>query len=148
MQYLPSNKLSVKTMKKYILAIFTATVLLGCADTKQQEKLLLDSVIAVHDKVMANNEHLMKNKMVLDSIVKNIPTPAIKDSAVVYLKLVDSADNAMGDWMHKFDAENKNKSHQEIMDYLSDQKKKIIVIEGQIDTAVNESNKYLSQFKK
>lgn len=135
-------------MKKYILAIFTATVLLGCADTKQQEKLLLDSVIAVHDKVMANNEHLMKNKMVLDSIVKNIPTPAIKDSATVYLKLVDSADNAMGDWMHKFDAENKNKSHQEIMDYLSDQKKKITVIEGQIDTAVKESNKYLSQFKK
>ncbi|SDD28062.1 hypothetical protein SAMN05216464_101287 [Mucilaginibacter pineti] len=139
-------------MKKILLAVITTSVLLGCNDAKkqqlQQEKHLLEDVIAVHDKVMANDEHLMKNKMVLDSMVKNIPTPAIKDSATVYLKLVDSADDAMGDWMHKFDAENKNKSHEEIMNYLGDQKKKIIVIEAQIDIAVKESNKYLSQFKK
>ena len=39
-------------MKKYIIAILTAGALSGCADAQKQEKLLLDSVIAVHDKVL------------------------------------------------------------------------------------------------
>lgn len=133
-------------MKKYIGVALTATVLFSCADTKKQEKALLDSVISVHDKVMANDESLMKNKMLLDSLVKNVP--AYKDSATVYLKLVDDADSAMSDWMHKFDVENKGKSHTEVMDYLGDQKKKITAIDAQINTAVTQSNKYLNQNKK
>ncbi|WP_419698296.1 hypothetical protein [Mucilaginibacter sp. NFX135] len=131
-------------MKKISLAILTAIVLLGCGDSKKQEKLLLDSVIAVHDKVMASDEQLMKNKMILDSIIKNAPTTVNIDSAKAYLKIVDNADDAMSDWMHKFDAENKGKSHQEIIDYLTDQKKKIAVIDSQINKAVTISNKYLN----
>jgi len=132
-------------MKKYIGIVLSLAILLGCADNKKQEKLLLDSVIAVHDKVMTNDEHLMKNKMLLDSIIKNVPA---KDSAKVYLKLVDDADSAMSDWMHKFDVENRGKSHQEIIDYLNDQKKKISAIDVQISKAINESEKYLNQNKK
>jgi hypothetical protein len=127
-------------MKKYILTLVTAFVLFGCADTKKQEKLLLDSVIAIHDKVMSSDEQLMKNKMLLDSLIKNNPN----DSAKVYLKQVDDADNAMSDWMHKFDAENKGKSHQQIIDYLTDQKKRITDIDSLINTAVSSSNKYLN----
>ena len=127
-------------MKKYIPTLITALVLFGCADTKKQEKLLLDSVIAIHDKVMSSDEQLMKNKMLLDSVIKHNPN----DSAKVYLKQVDDADNAMSDWMHKFDAENKGKSHQQIIDYLSDQKNKITLIDSQINTAVSSSNKYLN----
>jgi len=135
-------------MKKISLAILTTLVLFGCGDSKQQEKLLLDSVIAVHDKVMASDEQLMKNKMILDSLIKNAGTSVNQDSAKVYLKIVDDADNAMSDWMHKFDAENKGKSHQEIIDYLTDQKKKIAVIDSQINNAVTISNKYLNTTSK
>lgn len=131
-------------MKKYIFAVLAAAIIMGCADTKKQEKLLLDSVIAVHDKVMASDEHLMKNKMIIDSLIKHDSTTINIDSAKVYLKLVDDADDAMSDWMHNFDAENKGKSHQEIIDYLTDQKKKITVIDSQINIAVNSSNKYLN----
>ncbi|WP_183565100.1 hypothetical protein [Mucilaginibacter sp. SP1R1] len=131
-------------MKKYALTILTASLLLGCADTKKQEKLLLDSVIAVHDKVMASDEQLMKNKMILDSLIKRGSTTINIDSAKSYLKQVDDADDAMSDWMHKFDAENKGKSHQEVMDYLTEQKKKITVIDSQINVAVTNSNKYLT----
>jgi len=120
-------------------------LLLGCTDTKKQEKDLLNQVIAVHDKVMANDEQLMKNKMLLDSLVKNNAPNINKDTAKVYLKLVDDADNAMSDWMHKFDAENKGKSHQEIMDYLEAQKKLISKIDTQITIAVAGSTKYITQ---
>ncbi len=131
-------------MRKYFYTFFIATVLFGCADTKKQEKSLLDSVIAVHDKVMANNENLMKNKMLLDSILKNSTEPLIKDSVTLSLKMVDSADNAMNDWMHKFDVENKDKTHEQVMDYLHDQQKKITAIDSQINIAIAQSNKYLS----
>jgi hypothetical protein len=133
-------------MKKHIGFILTAAVIVGCADTKKQEKLLLDSVIAVHDKVMANDGHLMNNKMLLDSLVKNKPTA--KDSAIAYLKIVDGADSVMGDWMHNFDIENKGKSHQEIIDYLNDQRKKIGAIDSQINQAITQSDRYLNQNKK
>ena len=131
-------------MRRPILAVLTVIALSGCGDAKKQEKLLLDSVINVHDKVMGNEEHLMKNKMIIDSLIKNDSTRINKDSAKVYLKLIGDADDAMSDWMHKFDAENKGKSHQEIIDYLTDQKKKITIIESQIDSAVNGSDKYLT----
>ncbi|NHA03036.1 hypothetical protein G7092_04480 [Mucilaginibacter sp. HC2] len=135
-------------MKKISLVILTAVALCSCGDNKKQEKLLLDSVIAIHDKVMGSDEQLMKNKMILDSIIKKAPTTLNLDSAKLYLKIVDDADNAMSDWMHKFDAENKGKSHQEIIDYLTDQKKKIVVIDSQINKAVTISNKYLNTIPK
>lgn len=135
-------------MKKISLAILTAVALCSCGDNKKQEKSLLDSVIAIHDKVMGSDEQLMKNKMILDSIIKKAPATLNLDSAKLYLKIVDDADNAMSDWMHKFDAENKGKSHQEIIDYLTDQKKKIVVIDSQINKAVTISNKYLNTIPK
>jgi len=133
------------TMKKLSLALLAGIALAACTDTKKQEKDLLNQVIAVHDKVMASDEQLMKNKMLLDSLVKNNSTTINKDSAKVYVKLVDDADNAMSDWMHNFDAENKGKSHQEIMDYLEAQKKLISKIDTQIATAVAGSTKYITQ---
>ncbi|QEM04082.1 hypothetical protein DIU31_011400 [Mucilaginibacter rubeus] len=132
-------------MKKHLFAAAGIALLLGCTDTKKQEKDLLKQVIAVHDKVMANDEQLMKNKMLLDSLIKKNAPNINKDSAQVYLKLVDDADNAMSDWMHKFDAENKGKSHQEIMDYLEAQKKLISKIDTQINVAVSGSTKYITQ---
>jgi len=132
-------------MKKHLFAAAGIALLLGCTDTKKQEKDLLNQVIAVHDKVMANDEQLMKNKMLLDSLVKNNAANINIDTAKVYLKQVDDADSVMSDWMHKFDAENKGKSHQEIMDYLEGQKKLISKIDTQINVAVAGSTKYITQ---
>lgn len=132
-------------MKKILLALFAAVALTACNDTKKQEKELLNQVITIHDKVMAGDEELMKNKMLLDSLVKH-PSPKInQDTAKAYLKQINDADNAMSDWMHHFDAENKGKSHEEIMNYLDEQKKLIIKIDTQIAAAVAGSTKYITQ---
>jgi len=142
---LPSFITLSNPMKKHLFAAAGIALLLGCTDTKKQEKDLLNQVIAVHDKVMANDEQLMKNKMLLDSLVKNNAANINIDTAKVYLKQVDDADSVMSDWMHKFDAENKGKSHQEIMDYLEGQKKLISKIDTQINVAVAGSTKYITQ---
>lgn len=132
-------------MKKHLFVAIGTALLLACTDTKKQEKDLLNQVIAVHDKVMASDEQLMKNKMLLDSLIKHNAPNINKDTAQVYLKLVDDADNAMSDWMHKFDAETKGKSHQEIMDYFEAQKKLISKIDTQINVAVTGSTKCITQ---
>lgn len=133
-------------MKKIVIAVFIGFTLLGCTDKKTQEKALLDEVIKVHDKVMDGDEQLMKNKMRLDTLVKN-STASEKDSAVVYVKLLDNAENSMDDWMHKFNPDQTGKSHDETMAYLGSQKKQIMAIDSQLNAAINESNKYLLKVK-
>ena len=132
-------------MKKYLFIAAGAAILFGCADTQKQEKDLLNQVIAVHDKVMPSDVKLTENKMLLDSLLKHGAPTINKDSAQAYIKLVDDADNAMNDWMHKFDPEKKDKSHQEFMEYLEAQKKQINKIDTLVTVAVNSSTKYITQ---
>jgi uncharacterized lipoprotein NlpE involved in copper resistance len=133
-------------MKKIVIAVFIGFTLLGCTDKKAQEKTFLDEVIKVHDKVMDADEQLMKNKMQLDTLVKNSPASE-KDSAVIYVKLLNNAENSMEDWMHKFNPDQTGKSHDETMAYLGSQKKQIMTIDSQLNAAINKSNKYLLKVK-
>jgi hypothetical protein len=115
-------------MKKLFTAISISVLLYSCADTKKQEKDLFDQVIKVHDQVMGKEELIMTNKMQLDTIVKK--KPQLTEQATLHSKALDSADTRMENWMHNFDAENKGKSHEEIMTYLTGQKKQIDTIDS------------------
>jgi hypothetical protein len=132
-------------MRKLIFAAFIGLALASCSDGKKQEKDLLDKLLKVHDKVMMNDDALMKNKMVIDSLIK---LPA-KDSAekvnmkALSLKL-QASEEAMEIWMQKFEPDVTNKSHDEIMKYYEDQKKIILSVDSQMSSAITESNKYLS----
>ncbi len=115
--------------------------LCACTDKKAQEKAALDSVINVHDKIMGEDEQLMKNKLLLDSLVsKNTPA---KDSAVAWISRVVLADSAMSTWMHNFDPDMKGKSHDQKMGYLGQQKKLIKRLDTQMNVAVTGSRDFL-----
>ncbi|RFZ84845.1 hypothetical protein DYU05_04355 [Mucilaginibacter terrenus] len=131
-------------MNKIYIIAFAALLFNSCADPKEQEKKLLDEVINLHDQVMAKDGQLMKNKMQLDTLLKAHADSAAKNLSVS----LDSADAKMEDWMHKFDAENKGKSHEEIMTYLEGQKKQIAGIEQQFDSVINASTNFLKTAKK
>lgn len=140
-------------MKKAITAIVACVIFFGCTDNKQQEKALLDSVIAIHDKVMRNDDQLMHNKMKLDTLLKSKLT-GVSDTSAEKARLMgltiklNNAEDAMEKWMQKFDPGQKGKSHQEIMNYLSAQKSQVTAIDSQLNEAVNLSNQYLNQLKK
>jgi hypothetical protein len=137
-------------MKIFLTLFLLATLFFGCSEKKvpdkDQEKALFDEVIKIHDKVMGLDEELMKNKMLLDSAVKH-DIPAAKDSAKFYSNNLTLADSAMSTWMHKFDAENTGKTHEQIMNYLTDQKKQIMNVDLQIATAIEGADKYLTKIK-
>lgn len=131
----------------YIAAIASAMLITACTDTKQQEKDALNEVIKVHDQAMAKSEEAMKNKILLDSLTK---TSIVKDTdrATLVTNNLVTADKAMEDWMHQFNADYTGKAHEEIMQYLADQKKKVSQVNNQLDTAVNQSNQFISTYKK
>jgi division protein CdvB (Snf7/Vps24/ESCRT-III family) len=136
-------------MKKILIAAFIGMTLSACSDNKKQEKDLLNKVLKVHDKVMGNDDALMKNKMQLDSLLK---LPAKDTAEKVNMKALDiklrAAEEAMEIWMQKFEPDVTNKSHDEIMKYYDEQKKAIMSVDSQMNVAVTESNKYLSNRSK
>ena len=91
----------------------------------------------------------MKNKMLLDSLLK---LPAKDTAEKVNMKAIDlkltAAEESMETWMHKFEPDVTNKSHDEIMKYYDSQKKAINSVDSLMNAAISESNKYLSNRKK
>jgi hypothetical protein len=141
-------------MKKLLITALAGIILSSCTDTKDQQKTLLNDVIKIHDKVMNNEDHLMQNKMKLDTLLLKNNFQGVKDTAAekvqiraLNAKLV-SADGAMENWMQKFDPEQKGKSNAEIITYLTDQKKQVLAVDSQLNVAVKESSEYLSHLKK
>ena len=128
-------------IKKIAITLFAGLALLGCNNDKKEETALLNDVIKTHDKLMADDGQIMKNKMQLDSAT------ASKDSVTAYKKLLDSADNSMMDWMHKFNPDFTGKSHSEIMTYLTTQKAQILKLDSQINSAIKVSGNYILRAK-
>jgi len=134
-------------MKRIIAALFLSFVLFSCTDKKKQEKDLFDEVIKVHDRVMGKEDLIMTNKMQLDTLIKENRSPEITAVAMQHSKALDSADTNMENWMHNFDAENKGKSHEEIMTYLTGQKKQINAIDSNFNVVVANASKFIKQNK-
>jgi hypothetical protein len=131
-------------MKRILICVALAILAAGCSDDKNQEKLLLDTVIKTHDKLMADDGVIMKNKMALKPYAS---APATKDSVAIYAKTLSDADDAMMGWMNKFSPDFTGKSHEQIMAYLHGQKAQILKLDSQINNAVTASNQYLTKIK-
>jgi hypothetical protein len=131
--------------KKTLLIAIFALALFGCNDDKKQETTLLDSVKAVHDKIMADDGVIMNKKMQLKSIVAKDASK--QDSVAAYTKILGDADDVMMNWMNKFNPVFSGKSHQQIMDYLHQQQAELLKINLTLDSAIKVSNNYISKTK-
>ena len=136
-------------MKKIIFAAFIGLSLSACNNDKKQEEDLKNDLLKIHDKVMAHDDQLMKNKMQLDSLLK---LPAKDTAEKVNMKAMNlkltAAEEAMETWMGNFKPDFAGKSHDEIMKYYKDQQKGIMAVDSQMNVAITESGKYLSNIKK
>ncbi len=142
---------------KLIIAAFLL-IFAACKDNKKDEKKLEAEVMEMHEKVMGDGETAMKNKMKLDTLIMK------KDSVKKVFPAMDTsaenkkmrslstqilkADDAMSDWMHNYNPDFSGKPHQEVMDYLAQQKKIVGQINTQYKSVIQTSNQYLLKFKK
>lgn len=139
-------------MKKIWLLALACLAVAACSDDKAEEKKLMDGILATHDKVMATEDKAMTNKIQIDSLLK-LDKFAPQDSALLKADFktqsanLKAADEAMEDWMHKFDPDYKGKSHADVMEYLNIQNKEINKIDSQLNSSVNLSTKALAKYK-
>jgi len=131
----------------FIALILIACAFSACKDEKAEEKAQLTEVLKVHDKVMGNSENVVKYKTLLDTVIaQTTDSVKIADAKRVQEPLI-AGDDAMDKWMHEFDAENKGKSHDEIMDYLAKQKVILSRIDSQLVAASTNAKTFLSNKK-
>jgi len=109
-------------MRKTAFALSIILAVFGCTQKKADTKATLDDIIKVHDKVMSADEHLMNNKMKLDTLSKQ-DNIAGKDTIKMLIAKLTVADSSMETWMHNFDPDHKGKSEDETIAYMDAQKK-------------------------
>ena len=133
-------------MKKLLLIFLAVITLYSCTDRKAEKKAIMEDVMKIHEKVMEVDGQVIANRMKLDTLITQNKIAA-KDSADMLVKKMSAAEDAMEDWMHKFDYEQKGKADDEVITYMNAQKKLIMAIDSQLNVAVKESDIYLKNVK-
>lgn len=129
-----------------MLVIFAAGLLISaCADPKKQQKELLDDIIKAHDKVMADDEKAELNKMRLDTLLKQ--KPALKPQIAPLTAEVTLADSNMETWMQQFKPDYTGKSTDEVVKYLSGQKKELTRVDSQLQAVIIKSGQFIIKNK-
>lgn len=145
-------------MKKLLFVFVLMAVFAGCKDVKKEEKTLENQVMDLHEKVMADGETAMQSKMKFDTLIlkkdsiktiyPTLDTSAENKTMRNLSRQIVKADDNMSDWMHNYNPDFTGKTHQQILDYLEQQKKEVAEINAQYKTVIQASNQYLLKFKK
>lgn len=124
-----------------VLSIFSISLLLysSCGPKKiTPQSELQDSVMAIHDEVMPKMRDIYKLRKGLKKKAKLVPD----DSQVnLILESLQSADDAMMDWMASYDAPSEGAKG--AMEYLAREKAKIEKVRIEMLSAIENAQKIL-----
>ncbi|MCD8739786.1 hypothetical protein LT679_04155 [Mucilaginibacter roseus] len=137
-------------MKKIIYLLFIPALFTACnslSDDKTQERKLFDEVISIHNEVMNYEGMILENKAKLDTLAKTQVDKSVQDSALALSENLNIADAAMSEWMHQFEPDYSQKTHEEAMKYLADQKASITQVDSVTKKAIKASWQFLSNHK-
>lgn len=126
---------------------FLALLLLAaaCADPKQEQiKKLSGEVIALHDEVMPKTEELMNLKTQIQERMGKDSTASPLGRRLV--AALDSADNAMSDWMAGFDPDASKKPADEAIQYFENEKTEIEAVRKQTDETIAAAKAFVSSY--
>jgi len=145
-------------MRNTMTAIALLLIFTACKDTKKDEKALESQVMDLHEQVMGDGEKAMQNKMQLDTLMMkkdsikkaypNLDTSAESKTMRSLSSRIVKADDRMSDWMHNYNPDFRGKPHDEVMNYLDQQKKIVSQINKQYNSVIQASNQYLLKYKK
>lgn len=140
-------------MKKYFLFPVLMVFVLACGPQKQQEGESetgrLDSeVMAVHDEVMPYMQDINGYKEQIRNKIDSLSQAGVNDGDEVtalnnLMQQLESADEAMMNWMRNFDRNYDNQTEEEAVAYLEDQKEKVIQVKEDMETALRDAETML-----
>lgn len=142
--------------KPLIFAFFVITCY-GCKP-KVDYKEKRAEVIKYHDAVMADAGNVADKQMQLNDMLKNLASvkaknPLIdtikeKDSIRVVQERLNKVDDAMSDWMHKFEPDVTGQTDEQAIAYFESEKLKIRHVDALFKQEIKFADIYLSKFKK
>lgn len=133
-------------MKNFLITAACGALLLSsCTDPKAQQKALTDDILKTHDKVMDDAGKAQYAKMKLDTLLQR--KPELKTDGAPITTELTVADSTMEEWMQKFDPEFKGKSTEEVITYLSAQKKQLSEIDSRLQAANGKAAQFINQHR-
>ena len=108
---------------------------------------LYDQVMGLHDEVMPKMEDIYKIKSQLQEKIANSPDlVAERKEALEHMVLVlDSANNAMMDWMHQFNPLPDSADEEQTRAYLESQMEKIKEVRQTMENALEQAKEEASK---
>ena len=140
----------------FILTLIPAATLFSCQNQEQKESnmdssaektevsseseaenILYKEVMAIHDEVMP----LMGELMAMNKKVKQ--EDSTSQEATELTANLEDANEAMMNWMRKFNPNIENMTHEETMNYLEEEKKKIMEVKKKMLSAHDQASTFL-----
>ena len=142
-------------MKSILIALLPLMMFFSCgkpASQSENEEMegteegnpnqaLYDQVMDIHDEVMPKMEDIYKLKSQLQEQIANTPDMVMEKKEAIEKKILqlDSANNAMMDWMHQFSPLADSADEEEARAYLEDQMEKIKKVKEEMLTAIEKA---------
>jgi flagellar biosynthesis chaperone FliJ len=142
-------------MKKHFFIPLIILLALACNPQRQKEVVeaqnqrqqLYDEVMAVHDDVMPHMQDIRRYKNQIRDKIESMTKKGVSGKEVTTLNnLIDkleSADEAMMNWMRTFGRDYNEMDDDAAIAYLEDQKKKVIQVKNELETALREAEEAL-----
>jgi hypothetical protein len=130
-------------MKKILIPILLFASLMACEKKEDNQKVMIDEVMAIHDEVMPKMDEIMSLKSSLDSVSKVSPD-SVKARGLS--SALEVADNKMMDWMEEYNPDLlKGKSEEEITKYYADEKAKISNVKDLTNKSIEDAKAFLGK---
>lgn len=150
------KNLIMKQSYRLLIAGAFCSLFFAACQNQPDYKEVRQQVMDLHDKVMADGEKVVKNKMILDTIGKlklkalkaaqpTLDTLAEKKKIAELVDKLNKADEKMMDWMHDFKADVQGKDNAEAVKYFSGEMTKIKALDEQYKNVITESDAYLKK---
>ncbi|MCX2574369.1 hypothetical protein [Pedobacter sandarakinus] len=123
----------MKKITIYAILAFAGIMSFTSCKTQPDADAVRKEVLNLHDKVMIDGEKVIKNKMILDTLLQKQIAKKSADTASIadIINRLNKADENMMDWMHFFKDDFKGKSEEENLAYYQSQMIKIRGVEDE-----------------
>lgn len=141
----------VKRVTLTSLYLFAALIVItGCSGSKdKKEKEMQEEVMAIHDEIMPKMGRLERLSQKLDSVKKSLKSQD-KASASKIVELekkkqaLSDAHKSMMQWMRNYERPSDTMAHQDVMEYLQEEKKKIQDVKDKFKTSIQQAEETLT----
>lgn len=117
---------------------------------KEKEEHLRREVMSIHDEVMPRTEDLYRLRKKIQAVLDSLDTQPITDTLLRHkgrqlIFMLRSADDSMMHWMHNYNGGAGLYEHEELMNYLNEEKQKILAVRQAIYTAIDSAQAFLKK---